>query len=162
MTTEQQPDTPAVPGVIRWRKKGSAVEAIHWDGSPAGATAVIDWVLANDGTACYHEPPALNIDIPGGWLTAVPGDWITRELGGGFWAWGEGEFRAIHEPASEPLSDAQCDRLRQMAGGRGDAVTAVKVALGYAAQPHAASAEIRDAAWAALETLSGSEEKGNQ
>ena len=142
MTTEQQPDTPAVPGVIRWRKKGSEVEAIHWDGSPAGATAVIDWVLANDGTARYHEPPALNIDIPGGWLTAVPGDWITRELGGGFWAWGEGEFRAIHEPASESLSDAQCDRLRQMAGEWGDALSAVKAGLDLAVPFH--DADSRD------------------
>lgn len=67
------------------------------------------------------------------------------------------DIAADCEPASEPLSDDQCDRLRQMAGERGDAVTAVRVALGYAAQPHAASAEIRDAAWAALETLSGKE-----
>jgi hypothetical protein len=105
MGTDPQIPAPVVPG--RYRKKGAEVEALHWDGYPTTATVIIDWILANDGTARYHDgPSALHIDIPGGWITAVPGDWITLEQGGGFWAWDEEAFDAAHEPAASPVAAA--------------------------------------------------------
>lgn len=40
-------------GPARYRKKPVEVEAMQWDGTAEGATPIIDWILANDGTATY-------------------------------------------------------------------------------------------------------------
>jgi hypothetical protein len=38
-----------------FRKRPVVVEAMQWDGTPEGATPIIDWILACDGTARWHE-----------------------------------------------------------------------------------------------------------
>jgi hypothetical protein len=43
------------PGPQRYRKRPVEIEAMVWDGTVEGATAIIDWALANGGTARYHE-----------------------------------------------------------------------------------------------------------
>ena len=92
---------PAAPG--RYREKGdAAIEALHWDGYPTTATVLVDWILASGGTARYHDgPSALVIDVPGGTVVAVPGDWIGRRTDGVFWAWTEEDFAAGYEPADD-------------------------------------------------------------
>lgn len=37
----------------KYRKKPVAIEAMQWDGTAEGATPIIDWILAHDGTARY-------------------------------------------------------------------------------------------------------------
>jgi hypothetical protein len=106
-TPPAQPEAPAIPGVTRWRRKPAepaAIEATHWDGAVSNATRIIDWILAHGGTARYHDDPsALSIDIPGGTINAVPGDWIIRRPDGVFWPWMDGEFTDAWESAPEPL-----------------------------------------------------------
>lgn len=38
-----------------FRKKPVEVQAIQWDGTIDGATAIIDWILSKGGTARYNE-----------------------------------------------------------------------------------------------------------
>jgi hypothetical protein len=46
---------------MRYRKKPVVVEARQWDGSAAGATPIIDWILADGGTGRYVDhPPTLH------------------------------------------------------------------------------------------------------
>lgn len=93
-----------------YRKQPVQIEAIQWDGTAAGATPIIDWILSGDGTARYHGPdlgdpacpgeaahsvrrycpscsyvaadPAIAIDTLNGTITASPGDWIIRGVQG--------------------------------------------------------------------------------
>lgn len=83
------------------------VQAMQWDGGAASASAVIDWILANGGTARYHSEIALRIgdqsvlferehiviDVPfhddpfvpsRPTATAAPGDLILRDSPGRF------------------------------------------------------------------------------
>jgi hypothetical protein len=99
--TGQQPEAPAVPGVTRWRKKPVTIEAIRWDGTVASATVIIDWLLANDATARYHDDPALRIDTLEGTMTATPGDFIIRGVQGEFYPCKPDIFAATYEPAGE-------------------------------------------------------------
>jgi hypothetical protein len=39
--------------VKTFRKKPVEIEAMQWDGTAAGATTIIDWVLSNGGSASY-------------------------------------------------------------------------------------------------------------
>lgn len=46
------------PGSVRrYRKKPVEIEAARWDGTAEGATPIIDWILANGGTARYNDDP---------------------------------------------------------------------------------------------------------
>ena len=93
-------------GPLRARKKPVVITAVHWDGTAASATPIIDWILSGGGTARYHGPdagdpncpnvsghdifvycpscsftdvrPELSIDTLEGTITASPGDWIIR------------------------------------------------------------------------------------
>lgn len=38
-----------------YRKKPVVIHAMQWDGTATGATAIIRWLLAHDGTARYHD-----------------------------------------------------------------------------------------------------------
>jgi len=106
-----QPETGAVaggqpgdrlPGPGRYRRKSETVEALHWDGSPVAASVIIGWILGHGGTARYRDDPScLSIDIPGGTVNAVPGDWVVRRPDGVFWPWVDWEFAAAYEPAGE-------------------------------------------------------------
>ncbi len=67
--------------------------------------------------------------------------------------------QALADAAPEPMTAAECDRLRQMAGEHGGAVKAVRKALVFArmeAQDGPDEAMVA-AAWAALKVLSGEE-----
>ena len=63
------------------------------------------------------------------------------------------------EPAGEPLTTAQCDRLRQMVTDHQDALSAVRRALEFAAALDGADREIIAAGRAGLKVLAGSEEE---
>ena len=82
----------------RFRKLPVEIDALQWDGTAAGATPIIDWVLNNGGTARYASPqpetrvrgkvvreavPALlAIDTLEGTMHGVAGDWIIRGVQG--------------------------------------------------------------------------------
>ena len=103
--------------------------------------------------------------LHGTWVHVYDGQWIIRGIQGELYPCAADVFAATYEPAGEPLSDAQCDRLRQMADDHGNAVQAVRDALDFAAtQARTTSpgsyegAQIIDAARGALKVLSGEEE----
>lgn len=90
--TEQTPKT--------YTKKPVDVEAMRWDGTAAGATPIIDWILAGGGTARYHEertipaawplpeervPASIAIDTLEGTMQALEGDVIIRGVQGEFY-----------------------------------------------------------------------------
>lgn len=67
----------------RYRKKPVEIEAMQWDGTAAGATPIINWVLAGDGTARYDDASSehgehIAIDTLEGTMRAVVGDFIIR------------------------------------------------------------------------------------
>ncbi len=69
--------------MTRYRKKPVVIDAILWNGTASGATAVIDFVLAGGGTARYHdEDDKIAIDTLEGTVTASPGDWVIRGVQG--------------------------------------------------------------------------------
>lgn len=83
-----------------WETKKVVVQAMGpWDGTAAGATPIIDWVLNNGGTARYDSahilqssdapdqevPARLVIDTLEGPHDAAPGDHIIRGLLGEFY-----------------------------------------------------------------------------
>lgn len=104
VAAEGQPGEARLPAPGRWRKKPAEVEAMHWDGYPVTATVIIDWMLANGGTARYHDDPsALSIDTPDGTMTAVPGDWIVKDAEG-FRPYEDLVFTGDYEPADGPRS----------------------------------------------------------
>ena len=92
-------------GPKRYRKKPVEIDAMQWDGTAAGATPIIDWVLANGATARFDEPheeirhelddgtvqgcPAspggVFIDTLEGTMRADAGDWIIRGVQGEFY-----------------------------------------------------------------------------
>jgi hypothetical protein len=85
-----------------YRKKPVVVEAMHWDGYPVTATVIINWMLANDGTARYHDDPsALSIDTLEGTMTAVPGDWVIRGVKGEFYSCAADVFALTYEAVDE-------------------------------------------------------------
>ena len=65
--------------------------------------------------------------------------------------------QALADAAPEPMTAAECDRLRQMADEHGSAVTAVRLGLDLAAPLDAAERGIIAAAREALKVLSGEE-----
>ena len=70
------------------KKKPAEFAARHWDGTPARAMAIVDWIGEHGGTAGYYgDPPALKITTARGWVVAMPGDWIVERV--------EGEFRPV-------------------------------------------------------------------
>ena len=90
------------PGVQRFRKRPVVIEAMHWDGYPTTATVIIDWLLANGGTARYHDgPSALSINTLEGTTTAVPGDWVIRGVAGEFYPCKDEIFAATYEPVTD-------------------------------------------------------------
>lgn len=73
----------------KYRKKPVEIEAMQWDGTAEGATAIIDWVLSHGGTARYASGPEdgcsaevgvhwLEIDTLEGTHRAMPGDQVIR------------------------------------------------------------------------------------
>ena len=105
-------------GPLRFQKRPVEVEAMQWLGAPSpsilpSATRVIDWVLANGGTARYIEaqvetkllgkvvrpamPEHLAIDTLEGTMRALPGDYIIRGVQGEFYPCKPDIFRATYD-----------------------------------------------------------------
>lgn len=97
--------------IQRWRKKPVVVEAVQWDGTAEGATPIINWILANDGTARYYAPGEWDNDIDGDpsitYITidtlesrvlASPGDYVIRGVAGEFYPCKPDIFTATYEP----------------------------------------------------------------
>lgn len=88
----------------KYRKKPVVIDAMPWDGTVESATEIIDWLLANDATARFHEaqsfieprpgsrgigrpsrPARIAIDTLEGTISAVAGDFIIRGVQGEFY-----------------------------------------------------------------------------
>lgn len=111
----------------RFRKKPVEIEAMQWDGTAAGATPIIDWVLDGNGTARYDGPdagdpdcpsigghkvfhyrpscsyndqdPHITIATPEGVMRAAPGDFVIRGVQGEFYSCKPDIFEQTYEPA---------------------------------------------------------------
>lgn len=97
-----------VNGPRRFRKKPVEIEAVQWDGTPTGATPIIDWVLALGGTARYTCDPEdgcpgtagthyLAIDTLEGTMMSNAADWIIRGVAGEFYPCKPDIFEATYE-----------------------------------------------------------------
>lgn len=90
-----------------FRKKPVVIEAKPWNGSVGWATAIIDWILTNGGTARYHEAPgrgddgsdlaSIAIDTLEGTMHATPGDWVIKGVQGEFYPCKPDIFEATYE-----------------------------------------------------------------
>lgn len=86
----------------RYTKKPVTIEAMEWNGTAEGATAIIDWAIPysdsnfiryqeardafDDGEkGCPATPATLAIDTLEGTMTAIPGDYIIRGVNGEFY-----------------------------------------------------------------------------
>lgn len=90
----------------QYRKRPIVIEARQWDGSAAGATPVIEWVLTGGGTARYRSAPTssgefISIDTLEGTMLASSGDWIIRGVAGEFYPCRPDIFAATYEPAGD-------------------------------------------------------------
>jgi hypothetical protein len=102
---------------MRFRRRPFDVEARQWIGGAEFATPIINWILAEGGTARWHEeeqraitpfrpddvniqifPEHLQIDTHEGIMEAAPGDWILRDDNGLFFVAKPGAFDAEYEP----------------------------------------------------------------
>lgn len=85
--------------VQRFRKKPVEIEAMQWDGTPEGATPIIDWVLASgERSARFHDIGILHVDTLEGTMRARAGDWIIRGVQGEFYPIKDAIFRETYEP----------------------------------------------------------------
>jgi hypothetical protein len=95
----------------RFRKKPVVIDAMNWDGTASGATPIINWIIANDGTARFVDPDSLldgldewraahrlHIDTLEGTMRAEPGDWIIRGVKGEFYPCKPDIFKDTYEP----------------------------------------------------------------
>lgn len=104
----------------RFRKRPVVIEAMRWDGTPEGATPIIDWVLADgpaDGPVARYsdyqlakvdgDPPSVErteptiaIETLEGTMRASAGDWVVRGVHGEFYPCKNEIFLATYEPAN--------------------------------------------------------------
>lgn len=86
---------------MKYRKKPVEIEAMQWDGTAAGATPIIDWVLTGEYAAHYAEaqpetrlkgkvvrpaaPAHIAINTLEGTMRAIEGDFIIRGVQGEFY-----------------------------------------------------------------------------
>lgn len=102
----------------RYRKKPVTIETMQWDGTAAGATPIIDWILSTgERSARYHEPqpetkvkgkvvreavPALIvIETLEGAMHATAGDWIIRGVQGEHYPCKPDIFAATYEAVEQ-------------------------------------------------------------
>lgn len=111
---------PAPAPVGRFVKLPVEISAVQWDGSPEGATVVVDWVLAGGGAARYHaEQPAYDdwqvgtaghpayilIDTPDATGVVLSGDWAIRGPAGDHYPCKPDIFDATYRPAGDPSEE---------------------------------------------------------
>jgi hypothetical protein len=95
----------------KFRKKPVVIEAMQWDGTAAGATPVVDWILDHGGTAVYacsdparcegtdgDTPHWIRIHTLEGVMRAGLRDWIIRGVQGEFYPCRGDIFDATYEP----------------------------------------------------------------
>ncbi|MFA6958552.1 MAG: Lar family restriction alleviation protein [Thermoanaerobaculia bacterium] len=98
-------DTPAPVKALRWRKKPVEIDAIQFDGTPAGANAVFD---VFDIPGAKFRPSAdlmtgtLLIPTLEGDHTASAGDWIIKGVKGEFYPCKPDIFVETNEPVFAP------------------------------------------------------------
>jgi hypothetical protein len=102
--------------VARYRKKPVEIDAARWDGTVEQATEIINWVLANDGTARYHggppdDGPMISISTREGIMVARPGAWVLMDVQG-FHPCDPGIFAETHELTAEHRPDVADLRYR--------------------------------------------------
>lgn len=102
----------------KFRKKPVEVEAMHWDGTAAGATPVIDWVLSYGGSARYLDPqpehcfesgavleaeeePTLSVKTLEGWIKYPPDYVFIRGVQGEFYGCEVDIFSATYDKVVE-------------------------------------------------------------
>jgi len=95
--------------IQRWRKKPCVIEAVQWDGTPEGATPIINWILENDGTATYYGPGEwdngesessyIKVRTLEGQMLVCRNDWVIRGIKGGLYSYKPDIFERIYEPA---------------------------------------------------------------
>ena len=158
--SQQQPEAPAVPSVTRWQVRGPLfVDAIQWTGENEPDIA------AFVGDAGTFEVKVGGFAVvwnraTGECVNLAAGCWIVLGVTGIFFGCSADEFAATYEPAPEPLTASQCDRLRQTAAEHANAVEAVKRACNLAVKLGGAYPEVNEtvaAAREALRVLSGEE-----
>ena len=102
----------------RFTKRPITIEAIQWDGTPSGATPIIDWILNHDHSAGYwapgewdHETNAAYIRITTleGNMIASRGDWIIRGVQGEFYPCKPDIFAQTYQTATEHVKGEQDD-----------------------------------------------------
>lgn len=94
---------------LLYRKKPVTIEAMQWDGTAAGATPIIDWVLANGATARYHDAPdpTLAIDTLEGTMLARPQDYVIRGVAGEFYPCKPDIFEGTYESLRNLISETR-------------------------------------------------------
>ena len=88
---------------MRFRKKSVEVEAMEWTGSLTGEFR--DWLGATDWRHTFRDD-ALHIVTLEGEMTARPGDWIIRGVGGEFYPCKPDIFAATYEPVEVARDDS--------------------------------------------------------
>ena len=100
--------------MAEYRKKPVVIEAEQWDGTAAGATPIINWILEGDSTATYREekkeirasngelaqiahPACIRIRTLEGVMEAHPGDYIIKGVQGEFYPCKPDIFAATYE-----------------------------------------------------------------
>lgn len=122
-------------GPQRFRKRPVVVEAMRWNGTAAGATSIIDWVLGSGGTATYrcsdpvrcevcdgNTPHAIVITTLEGVMIASLGDRVIKGVSGEFYLCKPDVFAASYEaerdePEGAGLMTDIVDRARQALSG---------------------------------------------
>lgn len=98
--------------VKQYRKRAAEVEALQWDGTAAGATPIIDWILQAGATARYvcsdpercsendgDCPHWITFTTPGlaSTMLAYAGEWIVRGNDGEFYLMTQDRFADLYE-----------------------------------------------------------------
>lgn len=101
-------------GVRQYRKRPVTIWAAQWDGSATGATGIINWVLANGGSAQYQcinltedgdctdrpEDHSLVIETLEGVMATKPGGYVIRGLAGEFYPVDDSIFAESYDSVS--------------------------------------------------------------
>lgn len=98
----------------KYRNRPVEIDAVQWDGTAAGATRLIDWVIAGGGTATYvcsdpdrcadtngDTPHSIAIRTLEGTMSADLGDWIIKGVEGEFYPCKPSVFEATYELVTE-------------------------------------------------------------
>ncbi|MFE0036805.1 hypothetical protein [Streptomyces sp. NPDC059018] len=109
-----QPTTTVPTPSRRFRKLPVEITAVQWDGTAAGATSIIDWLLSHGATATYvcsnpdrcagtdgDTPHRIEIGTLEGTMAADLGDWVIRGVQGEFYPCKPGIFAETYRPADE-------------------------------------------------------------